>query len=150
LAILGSIRHWDPCSWQIGLGSPSGLPRRRWSEYRTHEPSQVRAATSCACLLCENRRVSGEQGPRTRKGENTCNVQNDQMLCCPDTSFRRKRRGAWNTKSPKIEAMRLNCGVNAFWVPVSYGEPRVTSWGYRLSSPSSSASVALGRTNFDK
>jgi hypothetical protein len=34
-----------------------------------------------------------------------------------------KRRGAWKTKSPKMEAMRLNSGVSAFWVPVSYGEP---------------------------
>jgi hypothetical protein len=57
---------------------------------------------------------------------------------------------AWNIRSPKIEAMRLNSGVNAFWVPVSYGEPRVTFWGYSVRSSSIWESVILMKKNSDK
>ena len=50
----------------------------------------------------------------TCKRENACHVQNDQVFCFPDEWSRKKRRGAWNVKSPHNEAMRLNSGVNAF------------------------------------
>jgi hypothetical protein len=86
----------------------------------------------------------------TCKRENVCHVQNDQVFCFSDEWSRKKRRGAWNTRSPKIEAMRLNSGVNAFWVPVLYGEPKVTSWGYSVRTSSIWESVILMKKNSDK
>ena len=53
-AIVGSTRHWDPGCLQSRLGSLSGLPHHRYSEHQMHEQSQVWAATSGACLLCES------------------------------------------------------------------------------------------------
>lgn len=47
---------------------------------------------------------------------------------------RKNRLGACNMKSPRIAAIRLDSGVTAFWVPVSNGEPWVTSSGYRRRS----------------
>jgi len=59
----------------------------------------------------------------------SCDVQNDQVFCFSDTAFRKKRRGAWKIKSPRMEAMRLNSRVNAFWYPFRMANPEWHSGG---------------------
>ena len=41
----------------------------------------------------------------------------------------RRRRGAWNLQSPMAADTRLYCGVSAFSLPVSKGEPAARSDG---------------------
>ena len=50
-------------------------------------------------------------------------VRNTQLFCLLDLCCNKNLRGAWKKRSPRMAAMRLNCGVRAFEVPVSNGDP---------------------------
>ena len=72
-------------------------------------------------------------------------LQNDHAFCLPDNWLRKKRRGAWNIRSPPNAESLLNSGVRAFKAPVPNGEPWVTSDGYAWAIVWYSASVILGK-----
>ena len=69
---------------------------------------------------------------------------NAHISCFPDLSLIKYRLGPWNTVSPWNDAIRLNCGVSAFKLPVSYGDPCFGSEGYSSKSASMSADEARG------
>lgn len=62
-----------------------------------------------------------------------------QIGCFPLKFCKKNRRGPWKTASPMNAAILLNCGVIAFKMPVSKGEPCVISSGYWINASARSA-----------